>query len=196
MAHRVDRIWLLGGVVVVVLLAVASWFLVIHPRYTEASAVRDQVGDGNVQLIRLQHQLADLNVQEKRKAALLAKLKTLQTALPPSSDLTAFVRQLQASSTADNVDVSTISLGTPVKSDSVATVLEVPITLTVTGAADNMSKFLLQLQSAQTRAVLITQVGLSAATTTDGSAATDLTASLALTAFESTTSSSTSLTTK
>jgi Tfp pilus assembly protein PilO len=198
MTHRTDRIWLLGGIVVVALLAVASWFLVIHPRYTDANAVRDQIGDETVQLTKLRHQVADLDAQQKQKPALLRKLKAYQTALPPSNDMTAFVRQIQASSTAVSVDVSIITLGTPVKSDTQTTVLEVPIALTVTGTADNVSKFLVRLQSVQARAVLISTVGLSAATTTSGgTTASGVTASLSLTAFESTTGSgSTGLTTK
>jgi Tfp pilus assembly protein PilO len=196
MTHRIDRLWLLGGVVVVVLLAVASWFLVIHPRYVESAAVRDQIGDGNVQLVKLRHQLADLEAQRKQRPALVAKLRANQAALPPSNDMTEFVRQLQASSIAVNVDVSTINLGTPVKSDTQGTVMEVPISLTVTGTADNVSKFLVRLQSVQARAVLISAVSLSAASAANGAATSDLTASLTLTAFESTTSSNTSLTTK
>src|SRR4051794_18624378 len=196
MTHRIDRIWLLGGVVVVVLLAAASWFLVIHPRYAEAAAIRNQVGDGNVQLTRLRHQLADLDAQQRKQAALLAKLKDNQAALPPSNDMTEFVRQLQASSIAVNVDVTTVTLGTPVKSESQPTVMEVPITLTVNGTPANVSRFLLRLQSVQARAVLISSVGLSAGSTSTGAAASDQTASLTLTAFESTSSGTTSLTTK
>ena len=39
--HRVDRMWLLGGVLVVVLLVVAGRFLLIHPKYSDAAGVRD-----------------------------------------------------------------------------------------------------------------------------------------------------------
>lgn len=196
MTRRIDRIWLLGGVVVVVLLAVGSWLLVIHPRYVDSAAVRNQIADENLQLVKLRHQLADLEAQRKQRPALVAKLRANLAALPSSNDMTEFVRQLQASSTAVNVDVSTVTLGTPIKSENQSTVMEVPISLTATGTAGNVSKFLVRLQSVQARAVLISQVSVALASASTGAGSSDLTLSLTLTAFESTTSSSASLTTK
>jgi Tfp pilus assembly protein PilO len=194
-AHRIDRIWLLGGVVVTVLLAVAGWFLLIHPKYADAATVRNQVGDESVQLIKLNHQVADLTAKKKDLPALKAKLTKNRSALPVNiTGITAFLRQLQDSGTAVNVDVSGLTVGSPTKTESVPNVFEMPITMITGGDAVNMSQFLNRLQNVQARAVLIDSVGLSAgASTSDPN---QIQASISLTVFVySTNGSSASLTT-
>jgi Tfp pilus assembly protein PilO len=198
MNHRIDRIWLLGGAVVTVLLVVASWFLVIQPKYSNTSSIRGQVSDGSVQLAKLKQRLAALDKQRKQLPALEAQLKSYQAALPSTADETSFLRQLQTSGTAVGVDVSSVTLGTPTQSEALPTIEEVPITLTADGPTAAVSKFLLRLQSTQARAVLVTSVSLTAGTNQDGTPNGQLTASIALTAFVSSTSatSSTGITTK
>lgn len=202
MTQRIDRLWLIGGIVVVALLTVASWFLVIHPKQSDTSAVQDQIGDGNVQLVKLRHQLADLDSEQKQLPAMLAKLAANQKALPSEDALpannpqAAFLNQLQDFGTAANVDINSLTVGEPTPSEAVTSVNEVPITLAVEGNVDDMSAFMLRLQSAQGRAVLITSVGLTASTNNDGSPSDHVTASLVLTAFETASTKGTKLTTK
>jgi Tfp pilus assembly protein PilO len=202
MTQRIDRLWLIGGIVVVALLAAASWFLVISPKHTDTSAVRDQVGDSNIQLTKLRHQLADLDNQKKQLPALLAKLAANQKALPSEDALpannpqAAFLNQLQELGIGANVDIGSLTVGEPAASDALPAVNQVAITLSVGGDIDDMSTFLLRLQSAQGRAVLITSVGLTAQNNPDGTPSDAVTANLVLTAFETASTGSTSLTTK
>jgi Tfp pilus assembly protein PilO len=202
MTQRIDRLWLIGGIVVVALLTAASWFLVISPKHTDTSAVRDQIGDGNVQLIKLRHQLADLDNQQKKLPAMLAQLAANQKALPSEDALpannpqAAFLNQLQDFGVQANVDINSLTVSEPAPSDSVPSVNEVPITLTVKGDVNDMSAFMEHMQSAQGRAVLITSVGLTWGTNTDGTPSNEVTASLVLTAFETASTKGTKLTTK
>jgi Tfp pilus assembly protein PilO len=202
MTQRIDRLWLFGGIVVVALLAVASWFLVISPKHTDTAAVRDQVGDGNIQLTKLRHQLAALDTEKKQLPAMKAKLAAYQKALPSEDALpannpqAAFLNQLQDFGTTSNVDINSLTVGQPVASDALPSVNEVAITLSVEGDVNDMSAFLLRMQNAQGRAVLITSVGLTAKPNADGSVGSDVTASLVLTAFETPSTKGTKLTTK
>jgi Tfp pilus assembly protein PilO len=202
MTQRIDRLWLIGGIVFVALLAAAGWFLVISPKHTDTGAVRDQIGDGNVQLAKLRHQLAQLDTEKKQLPAMKAKLAAYQKALPSEDALpannpqAAFLNQLQDLGTAANVDINSLTVGQPTASDALPAVNEVAITLSVQGDVNDMSTFLLRLQSAQGRAVLITSVGLTAAAGADGTTGTAVTASLVLTAFETPRTGRTKLTTK
>lgn len=202
MAQRIDRLWLMGGIVVIALLAVAGWFLVISPKHTDTSAVRDQVGDGNIQLVKLRHQLAQLDVEKKQLPAMKAKLAAYQKALPSEDALpannpqAAFLNQLQDFGTASKVDINSLTVGQPTASAALPSVNEVAITLNVVGDVDAMSAFLLKMQNAQGRAVLITSVGLTGGADPDGTETNQVTASLVLTAFETPGTGSTKLTTK
>jgi Tfp pilus assembly protein PilO len=202
MTQRIDRLWLMGGIVVVALLAVAGWFLVINPKHTDTSAVRDQVGDGNIQLVKLRHQLSQLDTEKKQLPAMKAKLAAYQKALPSEDALpannpqAAFLNQLQDFGTAANIDINSITVGEPAASEALPTVNEVPITLSVEGDVTDMSAFLLRMQNTQGRAVLITSVGLTTKGTDAGVVSNDVTVSLVLTAFETPGTGSTKLTTK
>jgi type IV pilus assembly protein PilO len=184
-AHRIDRVWLLGGVVAVILLVAGSWFLLIGPEFTQADDVRNQAGDAQTELITQKKELSKLQTQSKQLSALKAKLTKNQDALPTTSGVPAFLRQLQDSGTAVNVDVSVLTVASPQLSTDVSTVYELPITLTATGSSANLSKFLDRLQKVQARAVLVTAVSLTAGTNTDGSGSGSdaTTASLSLKAF-------------
>jgi Tfp pilus assembly protein PilO len=202
MTQRIDRLWLIGGIVVVALLAAASWFLVISPKHTDTAAVRNQVGDGNIELTKLRHQLADLDNQKKQLPALQAKLAANEKALPSEDALpannpqAAFLNQLQDFGTSSNVDINSLTVSEPAASEAVPTVNQVPITLAVEGDVDDMSTFMLRLQSAQGRAVLITSVSMAAQTNTDGSVSNHVTVTLVLTAFETASTKTPKLTTK
>jgi Tfp pilus assembly protein PilO len=202
MTQRLDRLWLIGGIVVVALLTAAGWFLVIHPKQTETAAVRDQIDDGNVQLVKLRHQLAELDTQQKQLPAMLARLAANQKALPSEDALpannpqAAFLNQLQEFGTEAKVDIKSLTVGEPTASDAVPTVNQVPITMSVEGDVDDMSSFMLRMQSAQGRAVLITSVSLTSSATADGTPSNEVTANLVLTAFETASTKGTKLTTK
>jgi|tagenome__1003787_1003787.scaffolds.fasta_scaffold20840116_3 Tfp pilus assembly protein PilO len=179
-ARRVDRIWLFGGIAAVILLVVASWILLISPKNADTAGVQSQTDDATTQLITLKRAVATLKEQNKKLATYTAQLKKNQKALPATSGVPDFLRQLQDSGTAVDVEISGLSVGSPEKSTVESAAWELPITLTADGTADNLSRFLVRLQEVQPRAVLVNSVSL-----TSGSAgsAGGMTASVALKAF-------------
>lgn len=183
MTHRKDRMWLLGGVVVMLLLAAGSWFLLIAPKNAETDDVRSSAADASAQLIVLKHQVAALKTESAKLASYKSQLKTNQKALPPTSGVPDFLRQLQDSGTAVNIEISNISVGAPEVSKAVSSVFELPISLSAVGAAADMSAFLNRLQQVQPRAVLLKSVGLTDSTAVATGASE--TASISLLAFVS-----------
>jgi Tfp pilus assembly protein PilO len=156
-----DRLWKIGGLVVVVVLLVGSWFLLISPKFAEADEVRAQTADTQTQLITLRKRISELKQQQANLTVMQAELRKKQKALPSDSGVPAFLRQLQASGEALNVNVTGVAVSAPVQQTNLPTVWALPITLTADGSADDLSKFLQGLQSsAQSRAVLIESASL------------------------------------
>lgn len=160
-ARHGDRIWLVGGLLTIVALVAASWFLVISPKFAQADGVRADVDTANMQLVQLRRDLATLADQEKQRATFEANLRSRRTALPTSYNVPAFLRQVQDSGAAVNVEISGFSVATPARSKKIPSAVELPITLTAKGSAADISNFINRLQNVQTRAVLLTSVNLS-----------------------------------
>jgi type IV pilus assembly protein PilO len=173
-----DRLWLFGGVLVIVALVAAGFLLVIKPVYEDQRGDRASIRDAERQLIGLQKDLAGLKRKSSDLAAYNAQLATKRKALPVSYDVPNFVRQLQDSGTAVQTDVSGFTFGLPSQVTGAPSVIGIPITLTATGTPANLSRFFDRLQNVQSRAVLISSVGLS-----QGDSSGDMTANLTLTAY-------------
>jgi Tfp pilus assembly protein PilO len=184
-ARNVDRIWLFAGVVVIILLTVASWFLFIGPKYSQAADVRVQVDDTQTQLITLRKKIAELEKQKAELPKFKAALRINQQALPSDSGVPDFLRQLQAAGDKVGVIVSAVSVAAPAKTDSTPGVWEIAITLTAGGSAGKLSLFLNQLQNVQPRAVLVASADLAPGTaaTPGGAPASDASLNLTLTAY-------------
>ncbi|MEU4244022.1 type 4a pilus biogenesis protein PilO [Actinoplanes sp. NPDC026619] len=169
-ARQNNRLWLLGGVVAIVVIVVATFLLAIKPIYTEKSDLQSQSADQDLQLVELKHQLSDLQAKAKNIATYEAQLKVKQAALPENYDLPAYLRSLQTSEKSVTVSVNAVGVSAAQVITGSTTVYSVPITLTVTGPPANISKVLKQFQTAQTRAVLITSVDLNIASSTSATA--------------------------
>jgi Tfp pilus assembly protein PilO len=184
-ARHADRLWIIGGLAVVLLLAIGSWFLLISPKFAEADEVRGQTGDTQTQLVLLRKRIAELKNEQAQLPQLTAALADSRRALPADSGVPAFLRQLQASGDRANVKVTGVTVSDPAQQDKLPAVWALPITLTAQGSADNLGRFLTELQNGQSRAVLIETANLSPQTTTtsaDASGGT-VTVSLSLKAF-------------
>ena len=183
MPYRTDRVWLLGGVVALILLVAGGWFLLISPKNAETDDVRSSAADASNQLVTLKRQVAALKAESKKVKSYTAQLETNQKALPTTSGVPDFLRELQDSGAAVNVNISSVSVGAPQLSKDVTTVYELPISLSAAGSVANMSAFLKRLQEVQPRAVLLRSVGLTESTT--ATTGTTETASISLVAFVS-----------
>jgi Tfp pilus assembly protein PilO len=159
--RHADRLWMMAGAAVILLLGVVSWFLLIKPQKTEASELTLQTDTAHTQAAGIRERIATLD-KEKAK---LPKLKVIragyQDALPSDSGVPAFLRQLQASGTALDVDVSGITVSAPTELETLPGVWALPIQLTAEGTAAALGDFLHQLQGAdQKRAVLVESANL------------------------------------
>ena len=178
-ARYADRLWMTAGAVVVVLLAVVTWFLLVDPKSVEVDELADQTASTTIQATSLRKQIAKLQNDDKNIVKLTAARDALQDALPSDSGVPAFLRQLQASGTEVGVDVSGITVGTPVRAAAANGVWALQIQLTAEGSATRLGNFLNQLQgSDQKRAVLIEAANLET-----GEKADDLSLSIAVKAF-------------
>lgn len=177
-ARRAARLWLLGGVLVIAVLTVATYLLAIKPVYDDKALKQDQIADQDVKLIQLRSKLADLKKQANDIATYTEQLAAKKKQLPDSYDIPNFLRQLQDSDSAVDVDTTSVGVSTPVSVDGSSTVVSVPITLIASGDVDELTSFVKRLQTVQNRAVLLTSVLLTVGDTAD---ATNV--NLVLTAF-------------
>jgi Tfp pilus assembly protein PilO len=176
--RRGDQIWLVGGLLTIIALVVASWFLVISPKFAQSDNVRDEVETAEIQLVRLNREVGELANQAKQKESYEAKLAASRIALPNGDRMPAFLREVQDSATAVGVGVSGYNMAALSKTGAVPGAYELPITLTATGSAAKLSKFFHRLQNVQSRAVLISSISL-----TPGASADEVSASINLKAF-------------
>ena len=154
-ARYADRIWLLAGATVIVLLAMAGWFLLISPKYAEKDAIASQSDATQTQLVVLRSRINELKKQQADLTTLQAALAKKQTALPSDSGLPAFLNQLQRSGSDTDVNVTGVTVGAPAQQANLSAVWALPITLTADGSTANLERFLTSLQTGQARAVLI-----------------------------------------
>ncbi|WP_250000980.1 type 4a pilus biogenesis protein PilO [Actinoplanes sp. M2I2] len=161
-ARRANRIWLIGGMVAIVILVAAAWLLAISPKFAEADEVQASAEDASIQLTQLRKEVAALKDQNAKKATYQAQLDSLVTHLPETYGMPVFLRALQDAGAATDVKVSQVSIGGTTASTQVPAAVEVPISLTISsGKLANLSRFLVQLQETQSRAVLVEAVTMS-----------------------------------
>ena len=184
-ARRTDRIWLIGGIVAIVVIVAAAYLLAISPKFAEADTVQTGADDTTIQLTKLKKDVAALKEQDAKKATYQAELDKLLTNLPETYGMPAYLRSLQNAGAAVDVEVTVLSAGSTVVSPTVPTTAELPMSLTASGTTANVSKFLVQLQNTQPRAVLLDAISLADENSdaTTSSAASKVTATLTMTAF-------------
>ncbi|GLY97340.1 hypothetical protein Acsp02_45940 [Actinoplanes sp. NBRC 103695] len=159
---------MIGGAAVIVALALISWFFLINPKYAEASDVRRQAEDTEIQITMLNKRIAELEKQKSKLPQYRAALKVSQRALPADSGVPDLLRQLQKSG--DDLDVTVggvVVNGASVQKD-LPNVYALPINLTLEGSAENLGTFLTQLQQSQPRAVLINSAAMTTQVSTEG----------------------------
>jgi type IV pilus assembly protein PilO len=173
-ARRTDRLWLIGGLFAIIVIVAAAYLLAIKPVDAKKAEYEGQVKDSEITLLSLKRDLAKLQAQYKDRGTYNAALAGVEGHLPGSYDVPDFVRALQSSEIAVDVTLSGVGVGQPAKVTNSSTLVAVSITLTASGTAANLSKFLHRLEAVQSRAVLINSISLDAGTTADSQSATVL----------------------
>ncbi|BAL86119.1 putative type IV pilus biogenesis protein PilO [Actinoplanes missouriensis 431] len=157
-ARRVDSIWLIGGISLMAAMIIASWFIVIKPKYADADSEREQAGTITVQVSSLNSKYSEQKKRAEDLDEYMADLATYQEALPQVSntnEIPAFLRRLQTLGTDLSVRVNAYTAADPATSTDAGTVTELPININATGTVTNLTKFIKQLQTTQPRALLI-----------------------------------------
>lgn len=192
---QLERVWLIGGVLVGLLLAVIAYAMFIGPQRGKTSDVNSQVGTAQTRNSTLQARIATLTAQNKNLARYQQALSQAELALPTTSGLPDFLRSLQSIGASTATDVTSLTVGTPtpvLTTGTAATpaattagsaaasaapkIFALPISAQVTGNDAQLSDFLTQLQAVQPRAVLIGQLtegSVSTGGTTQKGAASD-----------------------
>jgi Tfp pilus assembly protein PilO len=175
-----ERLWVLGGVIVALLMVFIGYTMFVSPQNSSTSTAQSEVSSANAANQRLQARINALRVQSKSLAQYQSDLRVAELALPSTSGLPDFLRTLQSIGNATRANVSSLTVGVPADVTGVAgaststggaststssvartsglRVYALPITASVTGTTSELDQFLTQLQSVQPRAVLISQL--------------------------------------
>lgn len=109
-----SRVWMAGTMVLCVLLAVASWFLLIGPKRAQAAELELQAVDVQDQNTQLESRIAQLKVQFAELPQRQAELAAIKQAMPEDPALPTLVRDLDAIAAASGVTLMTLSPGAPI----------------------------------------------------------------------------------
>ena len=167
-----DRFWLLGGALSAVLVAALAWFFAVGPELSNASSLDSQTTDAQVQNITLQSKIHRLQKANADMTTLTGALVQARAALPVSTDIAAYTRQLTSYAAGSHVVVTGISAATPVSATSkpgqpstpaagsaAGELYALPLTVIVKGPVSADLKFLHAVQADQ-RAALVTATQL------------------------------------
>jgi len=169
------RKWSAGAAVIVVLVLVASWFLLISPKRATAADLQAQTvaqEDANAllttQIALLQQQAKDLPEQQ-------ARLAQLESRIPATPSLSTLIRQLTTAADQAGVDMVSLTPSTPVALGAPSAtgltagqLTGINVNIMVTGGYFEMQQYLAELERLE-RAFLVTGMNL----TENDSAATD-----------------------
>jgi Tfp pilus assembly protein PilO len=151
-----DRLWAAAGGVVALALAALSYVFLISPQNSETDGLRTEIDQVNDKVVVLQARLAQLRKENEKLGEHQATLAARRQALPTSTALSDFLREMQTAGERSGVSVTTVSAGSAGNTRAAGVEIQVlPVTLTVSGGADAQIAFLDQLQQQQPRAVLI-----------------------------------------
>ena len=163
--------WSAGAILLTALVLVASWFLLIGPRRADASALQEQTVAAQSQASTLQIQIAQLKADFSTLDERRAELAAIKRQLPPQAEIPALVRKLQDYAAASGVSLDSITPGTPAIYGQTGAgasgtaqpgqVVEIPITVVISGDYFEDSLFVKSLQTKLTRAFLITGLATS-----------------------------------
>lgn len=154
--RQADKLWIAGGSLAAVALAALSYLLLISPQNTETTDLQAEIDGVNTQVALAQARIAQLRKDNEQLGEYKATLDAQRQALPTSTALSDFLRQMQDAGEQTRVSVTSVNAGTAGEVTAAgASIRVLPVTLTVTGSANGQIAFLDQLQQTVPRAVLI-----------------------------------------
>lgn len=113
-AAKSDRLWMAGGTAAGVAISALAWFMVVSPELSNAASLDEQTAASQTQNVSLQSKIHRLQADNSNMDALVTSLREARTALPVTSSLAEFTRQLSGYAIQDGVSISAITAGDPV----------------------------------------------------------------------------------
>lgn len=175
-----NKIWLLLGGVVSVIVLIMGWFLGVSPKLDEMNTSTEQKASVDAQNAAFQQNINELQKESKSIDKVKEQLKELQVALPPGGELPAFLGQLheleaasgvklEAFSTTDGQQFVAVPNGTDTKVSPLVTrtnFIVIPITLKVSGDRAPILNFVHALQFGK-RLFLVNSLTIQSGSSTD-----------------------------
>jgi Tfp pilus assembly protein PilO len=172
-----SRRWVAGAAAAMVLLVVASYFLLIQPKMAQASSLRSQKVSQQQANDQLGLDIAQLKSQFASLPARQAELAVIQQQLPASANLPTLIRNLTTIATEAGVSLNTIAPASPQPVTATATVsktgtatagstastqglFEIPVTIIVQGDYASSELFLQRVQTQMRRAFLVQSISI------------------------------------
>jgi Tfp pilus assembly protein PilO len=149
------------GLVCVIVL-VATWFVLVGPRRSDAAEFDDQRAQAEATNVSLQAQIAQLERQSADLPARRAELAKIRSELPPAADVADLVRSLSELAEDAGVDLTAVTPGTATTLTPAAgtnpAVVSIPVTLEVHGRYVENALFLRYVQTKLKRVFLLTEI--------------------------------------
>jgi hypothetical protein len=105
-----DRLWTIGGLAAIAVVALAGWFLGISPIVAQASAANDQVASLNSANAANVSKLASLKAQYSNLGPLNTTLSSLRQSIPTDADMSAFITEINSLSSKYGVVLTTVTV--------------------------------------------------------------------------------------
>ncbi|HEX2901858.1 MAG TPA: hypothetical protein VHO01_00260 [Jatrophihabitans sp.] len=170
------RAWIAASVAVALLIALASWFMLISPTLSDTSSLKSRRADVQLQNDMLRSKIAKLKGQNDNLPSLQQELQAAVAGLPADAGLSDLTRQASAESKLAGVSLTGMTFGaaTPVApagtsarpnvgKTAVGGMFSISVTVTTAGPAAKQYEFLRLLQHVGPRRVLITSTNLTPA---------------------------------
>jgi hypothetical protein len=116
---QAERLWLIGGGLVGLLVALIAYFLFISPQRSKTADINSQVSQARDQNATLQARVDALAEQNKNLANYERQLANAKLALPSEAGVSDFLRSLQTLGSATLTNVTQLTVGQPVDVSSV-----------------------------------------------------------------------------
>jgi Tfp pilus assembly protein PilO len=191
-----SRRWVAGAAAAMVLLVVASYFLLIQPKMAQASDLRSQKVAQQQANEQLGLDIAQLKSQFASLPARQAELAVIQQQLPANANLPTLIRNLTTIATEAGVSLNSIAPSVPqpvTASAAVSTtgsasagstaatqgLFQIPVTIIVQGDYASSELFLQRVQTQMRRAFLVQALSIGSASGTSTGTSTGTTASAA-----------------
>jgi len=164
---RHDRLWLLGGAFLALVVVAFGFLFFIRPEQQDTGTIKAEAADAQLKVDRQRRELATLAKEHERIDEFRATLAKDQAALPDADRASDFLRELQSAGELTGVTVSGVAVGSAVDLTSLlgVRVYALPVSLTVAGPTGKMNPFIDQLQVHQPRAVLISSINFAPTST-------------------------------